>query len=303
MRLKDKLKLHGDVLENQEMKNHTTFRIGGKVRYIFYPFTIDDLVAALEVLKAADMPYKVVGKGSNLLWSDEDMELVAIFLDHYLHRFSLEDNVLECEAGCSIIQLAVFCRDNALSNLEFATGIPGTVGGCIFMNAGAYKRAMSDIVKEVQIIRNGELVWLSNLDMQFDYRYSIMKEHPDWIIVKARLNLQRGDKDEIGALMDDRLQRRRQSQPLDKPSAGSTFKNPDTVFAWKCIEDCNLRGYTIGGAMVSDKHCNFIVNHNNASFNDVVSLMSKVKEKVKETMDIELETEVEQFTWQSLKKK
>lgn len=302
MNIKKLLQQYGDVLENQEMRYHTTFRIGGKVRYSFYPFNLESLKEAMVILKESGMPYKLVGKGSNLLWCDENLEMVVIFLDHYLNKFNFDDNVVEVEAGCSIIQLAVQAKKRELSNLEFASGIPGTVGGCIFMNAGAYKMAMSDIVSEVLVLRDNEYVWLSNLDCEFGYRTSVFKHNPDWIIVKARLRFVSRDMNEIEEVMNSRRERRMASQPLDKPSAGSTFKNPDEIPAWKCIEECGLRGYTVGGAMISDKHCNFIVNTGNATAKDVKALINKVQSEVKEKFNIELKTEVEEYTWQEKEK-
>lgn len=297
MSLKEELQQFGDVLENQYMKYHTTFRIGGKVRYSFYPFSVIDLQKALEVIKKNNYPYKVMGKGSNVLWCDEDCDMIVIFPDHYLHYFTFEDNILEAEAGCSIIALAVAAKEKALCNLEFASGIPGTVGGCIFMNAGAYKMEMCDIVEEVQVLRDGELVWLNKLDMGFSYRHSILKEHSDWIVTKVRFRLGYGDKDEINEVMASRRERRLATQPLDKPCAGSTFKNPKEVPAWECIEKVGMRGVRVGGAQVSDKHANFLINADNATSSDVKALIKEIQTKVKEKYDINLVTEVEQFTW------
>ncbi|MBR3840653.1 MAG: UDP-N-acetylmuramate dehydrogenase [Erysipelotrichales bacterium] len=298
MSIKKQLQEFGDVLVNQEMKYHTSFRIGGKVRYSFYPFNLESLKNGVEFLKQNNVPFKVVGKGSNLLWTDDDLEMVVIFLDHYLCNYEFQGNRLEAEAGCSIIQLAVQAKNCELSNLEFASGIPGSVGGCVFMNAGAYKMAMSDVVSEVMVLRDGEYVWLSNYDCEFDYRYSIFKKHPDWIIVKVRMNFISKDKNDIEEVMQSRRERRIASQPLDKPSAGSTFKNPEEKPAWQCIEECGLRGYTIGGAKISDKHCNFIINEGNATAKDVKELIELVQSKVKEKFGIELKTEVEEYTWQ-----
>lgn len=302
MSLKERLQEFGDVLENQYMKYHTTFRIGGKVRYFFYPFSVQDLQSAMKVINEYDYPYKVMGKGSNILWCDETCDMIVIFPDHYMHGFNFEENILEAEAGCSIIALAVAAKERSLSKLEFASGIPGSVGGCIFMNAGAYRSDMSEIVEEVQILRDGELVWMNKLDMQFGYRTSILKQHPDWIVTKVRFRLQQGDKDEIEEVMNSRRERRMETQPLDKPSAGSTFKNPEAMPAWQCIESVGLRGYSCGGAAVSDKHCNFLINAGDATCGDMKQLIKEIQDKVKEKLDINLVTEVEQFTWQKEKK-
>lgn len=302
MSIKKQLQEFGDVLDNQEMKYHTTFRIGGKVRYSFYPFDLEGLRLGVKLLNEQGIPYKVVGKGSNLLWCDEDVDIVAIFLDHYLCDYLFEENVVEAEAGCSIIQLAMQAKNRELSNLEFASGIPGTVGGCVFMNAGAYKMSMSDIVSEVMVLRNDEYVWLSNYDCEFSYRNSIFKKHPDWIVVKARMNFVSRDIDEIEEIMNSRRERRQASQPLDKPCAGSTFKNPEEKPAWQCIEECGLRGYSIGGAKISEKHCNFIINTGNATSADVKQLIQYAQQKVRDKFGIELKTEVEEYTWQEKRK-
>lgn len=302
MSIKEELQEFGDVLENQYMKYHTTFRIGGKVRYFFYPFSVSDLQSAMMIIKTYHYPYKVMGKGSNVLWCDESCDMIVIFLDHYMHGFNFEDNILEAEAGCSIIALANAAKERSLSNLEFASGIPGCVGGCVFMNAGAYRSDMSDVVEEVQILRDGELVWLNKLDMNFAYRSSVLKEHPDWIVTKVRFRLALGDKDEISEVMSSRRERRLQTQPLDKPCAGSTFKNPEQMPAWQCIESVGMRGYSCGGAQVSEKHCNFLINAKDATSKDVKQLIHEIQKNVKDKHGIELVTEVEQFTWQKKKK-
>ena len=291
------------MLMNEEMRCHTTFRIGGKIKYSFYPFNLDALKEGMKLIKKSGMEYKVVGKGSNLLWCDEDCDMIVIFLDHYLCNYEIQENIMEIEAGASIIQMANIAKNNSLSNLEFASGIPGTIGGAVFMNAGAYKMEMKDIVTEVLVLIDDEYVWMNSLDCHFTYRHSIFMDHKDWIIVKIRLQFIRKDKQEIEECMTSRRIRRLESQPLDKPSAGSSFKNPDTVNAWKLIDDAGLRGYRVGGAGISEKHCNFIVNNGNASCKDVKQVIHDVQEKVKEQFNICLHTEVEEFTCQKKEKR
>ena len=297
------LEAYGDVVENEEMRFHTTFRIGGKVRYSFYPFDLKGLKEGIKYLNNTNMPYKIVGKGSNLLWCDEDVEMVVIYLDRHLNHYEFKDTMVEVEAGASIIGLAMQAKNASLSNLEFASGIPGSVGGCLYMNAGAYKMSMSDIVSEVLVLKDDEYVWMSNQDLEFGYRTSIFKKHPEWIIVKARMNLIPKDSNEIAEVMNSRRERRFATQPLDKPSAGSTFKNPEEKPAWQCIEECGLRGKRVGGAMISDKHCNFIVNIENATSKDVKDLINLVQKEVKDKFNIDLKTEVEEYTWQEKRTK
>ncbi len=303
MNFKKQLQEYGDVIENQEMKFHTSFRIGGRVHYSFYPFNLESLKEGVKFLKEQKVPYRVVGRGSNILWCDEDLDMVVIFLDHYLCNFEIEDNeIIDVEAGCALIGLATQAKNNELSGLEFASGIPGSVGGAIYMNAGAYKKEMKDIVREVLVLKDDEYVWMNVLDCEFAYRTSIFRKHPDWIVVKARIQMERGDKETIEEVMNSRRERRMETQPLDKPSCGSTFKNPEEMPSWKAIEECGLRGYRVGGAMVSDKHCNFVVNVDNATSEDVRSIIKHVQEAVKEKFNIDLTCEVE-IICQEIRKK
>ena len=186
---------------------------------------------------------------------------------------------------------------NELSGLEFASGIPGTVGGVTFMNAGAYKSSMADIIDSVSVYRDGKIEWIQNADCGFSYRTSIFQKHPDWIILAVKMTLQKGDQKEIRELMDSRRERRMNSQPLDKHSAGSIFRNPEEIPAWKLIEGAGFRGKRIGDAVVSEKHVNFIVNENHASAKDFITLVTDVQKAVKDKYDIDLYMEVEKFNW------
>ena len=201
------------------------------------------------------------------------------------------------QAGCSTVLLAHEAMKNSFSGLEFASGIPGTVGGAVFMNAGAYKSDVSKILEEVYVLRDGVITKMSTKELHFSYRHSDFQIHRDWIILGARMKLEPGDQKEIRDLMDSRRKRRMDSQPLNKPCAGSMFRNPANHQAWELIERIGFRGKRIGGAMVSEKHANFIVNEENASAKEIKALVEMIQQEVKERFDIDLITEVERFNW------
>jgi UDP-N-acetylmuramate dehydrogenase len=205
------------------------------------------------------------------------------------------------EAGSSIIALSVFAARNGLSGLEWASGIPATIGGCIFNNAGAYNTSMRDNILRVLILDNGDFRWLSNEQCEFAYRSSVFHKKSDWIILAAEFELLKKDEEEIRLTMDDRKKRRLESQPLEYPSAGSIFRNTETVNAWSLIEQSGLRGMSIGGAQVSVKHCNFIINKQDASASDVKNLIDLVMSKVELKTGVRLKTEVEMFNWNHTK--
>ena len=286
-----------EVEENIPLSKMTTLRIGGIARYVVYPENTLSLQVVMNKLNQYHIPYKVIGKGSNLLCSDEPFDGVIIRLDRYLCNAYFDNEHLVAEAGCSIIALSYEAMKNELSGLEFASGIPGTVGGVTFMNAGAYKSSMADIIDSVSVYRDGKIEWIQNADCGFSYRTSIFQKHPDWIILAVKMTLKKGDQKEIRELMDSRRERRMNSQPLDKHSAGSIFRNPEEIPAWKLIEGAGFRGKRIGDAVVSEKHVNFIVNENHASAKDFIALVTDVQKAVKDKYDIDLYMEVEKFNW------
>lgn len=286
-----------EVEENIPLSKMTTLRIGGVARYVVYPENTLSLQGVMNKLNQNHIPYKVIGKGSNLLCSDEPFDGVIIRLDRYLCNAYFDNEHLVAEAGCSIIALSYEAMKNELSGLEFASGIPGTVGGVTFMNAGAYKSSMEDVIDSVSVYRDGKIEWIQNADCGFSYRTSIFQKHPDWIILAVKMTLQKGDQKEIRELMDSRRERRMNSQPLDKHSAGSIFRNPEEIPAWKLIEGAGFRGKRIGDAVVSEKHVNFIVNENHASAKDFITLVTDVQKAVKDKYDIDLYMEVEKFNW------
>lgn len=297
MSILKRLMAYGDVEENVSLQSKTTFRIGGNCAYYVYPKSVFGLVEIIKICNEVNLPYKIFGKGSNLLCSDDFYDGIIIGLDKYLNNFYFEDEKVLVEAGCSIILLALEAANHSLSGLEFASGIPATVGGCLYMNAGAYKSSMADIVECVYVYREGKIECLKLDELAYAYRHSIFQEHRDWIILGALLQLHEGKQEEIRSLMDSRKKRRLESQPLDKPSAGSVFRNPDGLQAWKLIEDAGLRGKQIGGAQVSLKHANFIVNVDKAKASDVETLINEIQKEVKDKFNVELHAEVERFNW------
>lgn len=295
--LYEELKRYSEVDIDVPLSKMTTLRIGGKAKYTVYPENQVALDSIIRVLKKRGVPYKLIGKGSDLLCSDEDFDGVIIRLDRHCHNSYFDENRLTVQAGCSIIMLAVEAMKKGLSGLEFASGIPGTVGGAIFMNAGAYKSSMSDILDEVLVLRDNTSEWIKAEDCEFGYRSSIFQKHPDWIILGARMTLTPKDSKEISDLMEDRRKRRMASQPLEYPTCGSVFRNPEGMNAWQLIDGIGYRGKRIGDAMVSDKHCNFICNMGNAKAEDYLTLVKEIQEAVYEKYGVMLHTEMEMFNW------
>ena len=294
----EKLKVYGDLYINEPLKKHTTFKIGGEAAYFIYPKNEMGLIRIVELCKKENLPYKVFGKGSNILASDERFDGVVICLDRYFTDFNFEDDgTCYAQSGMSIILLAMEAMKRSFSGLEFASGIPATAGGCAYMNAGAYKSDISNIIKRVYVLKDNGCIWMDKEDLDYSYRHSIFQSHPEWIILGLELKLEKADKKNIKDLMDARRSRRLESQPLDKPSAGSVFRNPDIAPAWKLIEECGLRGKMIGGAKISEKHANFIVNEDNAKASDVDLLVKEIQKAIDDKYHIKLKPEVEKFNW------
>ena len=283
----------GDIKENEDMSLHTTYKVGGVCDYYVQPSSIDNLITLIKVLKENDIKFKVIGKGSNTIFSSKRFNGVVINLNK-LDQVEINDTNVNVMSGFSLIKLSNVCANNNLSGIEFASGIPGNVGGAIYMNAGAYNSSMSDIVVDVTYLdENMNVVTKENKDLKFGYRESMFMKS-NYIILSTNLKLEKGKKDEIIKLMNDRRQRRIESQPLEYPSAGSVFRNPaPDIYAGKLIEDLGLKGYSIGGAKVSEKHANFIVNYNHAKAEDIKKLIDLIMQKVKEKYDIDLKVEQE----------
>lgn len=282
---KDNVKL------NESLKDHTTYKVGGTCKYFITPKDVKELIDLVKYLREKNIKYMILGNGSNTIFSSKEYDGVIINLTN-LNSMKIDGNRIEVEAGYQLIKLSMDALNNELSGLEFAAGIPGNVGGAVFMNAGAYKSDMSNLIKTVTFLdENLELQTLANEELEFSYRKSIFQKR-NCIILSTVLELTPGNKDEIKELMDKRKERRIESQPLDYPSAGSVFRNPsEDIFAGKLIEDLGLKGYKIGGAMISEKHANFIINVGDATGEDIKSLIDFVKTKVKEKYDIDLHVE------------
>lgn len=280
------------VLKNELLKSHTTFNVGGPCRALLIVESIDELSKVLSALKSEGASYFFIGNGSNLLVSDKGYDGFVIKLAGDFLSIENEGERLICGAGAILSKVCRCARDVSLSGLEFAYGIPGTIGGALVMNAGAYDGEMKNVVESVTLMDEGGNVCVkTGEEMLFGYRDSVLK-HDNFIALGAVLKLTKGDVLKIDEKMSDFMGRRRDKQPLEYPSAGSTFKRPEGYFAGKLIQDSNLSGARVGGACVSTKHCGFVINDNNATAKDIDELMKLVSKKVKEGFGVELEPEV-----------
>lgn len=278
-------------LLNEPMSRHTTFKIGGNADIYVKIKTQEELKTVIAAAKTFNVPYFVLGKGSNLLVSDSGIEGVVISLEG-LDSIKIDGDNVVCGAGASLRAVCVAAQKASLTGLQFAYGIPGTVGGALYMNAGAYGGEMSQVVVSATAVdAKGNTVELSLADMQLGYRTSLFKS-TKLIITSVTLKLEIGDSKEIKAAMDDIFARRRDKQPLEFPSAGSTFKRPKGYFAGALIEQNNLKGVSVGGAQVSEKHAGFVINTGNATCKDVLELIKKVQDTVKSADGVDLEPEV-----------
>ena len=281
-----------NVYRNEPMKKHTTFRIGGPADYYLCPHSAKEIQKVVEICREEKLPYFILGNGSNLLVSDQGYRGVVIQLWKNVSDIRVEGCLIHAKAGASLAKIAAEALEEGLTGMEFAAGIPGTLGGAVVMNAGAYGGEMKDILKEVLVMdQQGRIFTLEKKDLKLGYRTSAVKEK-GYIVLAAVLELWPGDREEIRKLMEDLKQKRVEKQPLDLPSAGSTFKRPEGYFAGKLIMDAGLRGFSVGGAQVSEKHCGFVVNTGGASASDVLTLIREVQKRVREKFGVELETEV-----------
>ncbi|MBO5211711.1 MAG: UDP-N-acetylmuramate dehydrogenase [Clostridia bacterium] len=280
-----------DIKQNEPMKNHTSFKIGGECDYFVIPKNSKQLKTVINKASELNLPVFVLGKGSNLLVSDNGIEGVVILMSG-LCDITVNGDEITAGAGVSVANLCVAALNNCLTGLEFAYGIPGSVGGGLYMNAGAYGGEFSNtVIKAEYLSRDGKVVAIDAKDMALGYRTSIFKQNGG-IILSATFKLNKGDSDKIKAAMDDYMDRRKTKQPLEYPSAGSTFKRPTGYFAGALIEQNGLKGVSVGGAMVSEKHAGFVINYNNATANDVKDLIAKIQKTIKENNGVELEPEV-----------
>ena len=288
----------GRFLKNVSMAKYTSYKTGGTAKLMVFPRDIRRLIKLLTYLKEKKIKFKIMGNGSNTLFSDDVYDGVIIKLDAF-DKVEFKKNKVICGSGAKLVYVANQACKKSLTGLEFASGIPGTIGGAVFMNAGAYKSDMGYIVESVKVITpNFEVIKLTNRELQFHYRTSFLQKHPGYICIEATLKLQNGDKTAIFDVMRDRKERRIASQPLEYPSCGSVFRNPEGLFAGKLIEDIGLKGYSIGGAQVSEKHANFIINYDNATSKDIHDLILYVKDEVKKHYDVDLKIEQEFVNWE-----
>lgn len=285
--------LGSDNVKLQEpMSKHTTFRIGGPADFYLCPHSTKEVQQTVQICKEENLPYFILGNGSNLLVSDKGYRGAIIQLWKNFSDISVKDCCITAKAGALLSKVAAEALEEGFTGMEFASGIPGTIGGAVFMNAGAYGGEMKDIIKEVKVLDDqGEIRVLSNEEMKLGYRTSIVKEK-GYTVLSAVLQLKKGEVSVIRETMEDLKNRRTSKQPLDMPSAGSTFKRPEGYFAGKLIMDSGLRGFSVGGAQVSEKHCGFVVNKGGATAEDVTALIREVQRRVKEKFGVELETEV-----------
>ena len=280
-----------EIKINELMKEHINFEVGGPADILLIPSKVEQIIESIKICKENNIPYFVMGNGSNLLVKDGGIRGVVIKLTGLTN---LEVNEEEIKADCGVMlkELSDKALENSLTGLEFACGIPGTVGGAVFMNAGAYNGEIKNVIKEAQVITSsGEIVTLSKDELELGYRTSkVMKDNS--IVINATFKLEKGNKEEIKETIDDLTQKREEKQPLEYPSAGSTFKRPEGYFAGKLIQDSGLKGYSIGGAAVSSKHSGFVINKDNATAKDILDLIAYIQAEVKKQFGVELHTEV-----------
>lgn len=282
-----------NVIEDEPLYKHTTYRVGGPACVFVEAKTYHDVITTVEYAIANKIPYFVLGAGSNVLINDRPFDGIVIST-RLLNTYEISGNEVYAECGVSLIALAIHTANQGLSGLEFASGIPGYIGGSLFMNAGAYKKNMSDIVSEVLLYRNGQVEWVKASELEFSYRHSALQKHRDWIVLAAKLHLYDAQPEEIKELIENRKTRRQSSQPYDAYSAGSVFKNPSKeLSSWKLIDDAGFRGYKINDAHVSIKHPNFIINADRASAKDIYELIKLVQSEVKKQFDVYLKIEIE----------
>lgn len=290
----EELNKYGEVKEGMSFSQMTTIRIGGPIAYCVYPRNILELKGLIKYIKNEGCRYKILGKGSNTLASDEAFDGIVINLLN-MNDYFIDNEKVYCEAGLSAVRLAVLALEHSLTGLEFIHSIPGSMGGLIYMNAGAYKSCIADVIETVFVLKDDEVVSFKADELNFSYRNSIFKKHDDWIIIAACFKLKKGNKEEIKKLMDNRKKRREETQPLNFPNCGSCFKNPNDCFSWQLIDSVGLRGYQKNGITISEKHPNFIVNKGEGKAIDFLDVVKTIKEKVYNKFSIELELEVELF--------
>lgn len=289
----------GKVEKDVLLSKYTTYKVGGKAAAIIYPRDVNCLIKLMKMIKQDNVMFKIIGNGSNLLFSDKDFNGVIISLAEFNNVEFIGKNKIKVGAGYSLMKLSFLAAKKGLAGLEFASGIPGTVGGSVFMNAGAYKSDMGYIVQEVKVLTpDFKIITLENKEMKFHYRTSFLQKHPGYVCLEVIIRLQRGNRKAIEEVIRERRKRRMEAQPLEYPSAGSVFRNPEGGFAGKMIEDLGFKGLKKGGAMVSDKHANFIVNYNHAKSTDIKYLIDFVHNEVMKNYNVDMKVEQEFVNWE-----
>ena len=283
----------GKVIDNALMSDYTTYKVGGKVICVVIPEDEDSLIRLLKYLRENNIKNKVLGNGSNVIFNNSGYDGVIIKLDNF-NNINIINNKVIVGAGCMLNKLALRVSRLGLTGMEFAAGIPGTVGGAVFMNAGAYKSDMGYIVTSVKVLTPEYTIkTLYNKDLDFHYRTSFLQKNPLYICLEATITLIKGNTDDMMEIINERKRRRMESQPLEYPSAGSVFRNPDGDFAGRLIEELGYKGKCLGGAIVSEKHANFIINNGNATGEDIKELITEIRNDVKKKYNIELKVEQE----------
>lgn len=287
------------IYENVSISKYTTYRVGGICRVMAYPADVSELIKLLKLLKSRNVKYKILGNGSNLLFSDKEYDGFLIKLNSLDTLTFFGNNKIKVGAGYSLIKLSLMAAKKGLTGLEFASGIPGTVGGAVFMNAGAYKSDMGYVVETVKVLTpNLEIINLENKEMNFHYRSSFLQTHRDYVCLEVILKLNVGKREAIEDVIRERRERRVASQPLEYPSAGSVFRNPEGGFAGQLIEESGLKGMTKGGAMISDKHANFVINYKDATSSDIKYLIDLAHDTVLEKYNVDMKIEQEFVNWE-----
>ncbi|CAM3925336.1 UDP-N-acetylenolpyruvoylglucosamine reductase 1 [Bacillus cereus VD107] len=284
----------GRVLVNEPLARYTTMKIGGPADILIVPKHVAGIEKTLELVKKYKKEWTAIGRGSNLLISDQGIEGVVIRLGEGLDHLEVEKNRVRVGGGYPLIKLSTLLSRQGLAGLEFASGIPGSVGGAVYMNAGAHNSEISNILTKTRILfENGTIDWLTNNEMEFSYRTSVLQRKRPGIVLEAEFQLQAGEREEIISSMQKNKDYRRETQPWNHPCAGSIFRNPIPYFAGNLIEKAGLRGYKIGGAQISEMHGNFIINTGAASAQDVLDLIALIKHTIKDKFGVDMHTEVE----------
>ncbi len=283
------------ILLNEPMANHTSFRIGGPAKILVLPENSDQIVKTIQLCKTVEQPYLIMGNGSNILVEDEGIDALIIKISEQMSSVEFDGDTVIAESGILLSKLSKLIQRASLKGFEFASGIPGTLGGAIFMNAGAYDGEIKDVIKWVEVITpEDEVVRLDSKDLSFEYRTSIVRDK-GYIVLRCALKLEKGDPMIIQEIINELTYKRVSRQPLEYPSAGSTFKRPPGYYAGQLIEDAGLRGLRHGDAQVSEKHCGFVINVGKATCNEVMDLIRVIQKVVKDTFDVDLEREVRIF--------